>query len=144
MLDKLLRPTLTSSLPPLIRLRQLASSLPVTRENTVSLLPVTVNPPEVVVRILDNIVSLAPLVEAAVKLFSDVILTDGTDDVTDNDVTGDDVIDVTNDAVDGDVVDDDIIVDDTEVDVDAFTVDETVTGDVVSTFGCEVELFTVL
>jgi hypothetical protein len=150
-LDKLLRPTLISSLPPLIRLRQLASSLPVTRGNTASLLPVTVNTPEVEVRVLANIVSLTSLVE--VKLFSDVTLTEVRDDVTGDVIGGDAIGDVINDVIDdaNDVVDDDVIVDDMEV--DAFTVEETVAAfsakfspvlicNVVFTVVCEVELFT--
>ena len=143
-LDTLLRFPLVSSLPPLIRLRQLASSLPVTRGN-MSSLPVTDTPPEVVVRVVANIVSLTSLAEVEL-LFIDVVLVDVTGDVTGN-ITVDEVT-----TSDGDVINDDITVGDIEVFVDACTAEDTVGAavskllavsacDVVSTVGSEVELF---
>ena len=144
-LDTLLRFPLVSSLPPLIRLRQLASSLPVTRGN-MSSLPVTDTPPEVVVRVVANIVSLTSLAEVELLLFIDVVLVDVTGDVTGN-ITVDEVT-----TSDGDVINDDITVGDIEVFVDACTAEDTVGAavskllavsacDVVSTVGSEVELF---
>lgn len=145
-LDILLRFPLVSSLPPLIRLRQLASSLPVTRGN-VSSLPVTDTPSEVVVRVLGNIVSLTSFAEVELISFCDAVLVDVT-----GDVTGNITVDVT--TADGDVIDDDITVGDAEAFVNAFTAEESVgapvakllavsAGDVVSTVGSEVELFTI-
>ena len=127
-LDTLLRFPLVSSLPPLIRLCQLASSLPVTRGN-VSSLPVTA-PPEVVVRKVGSIVSPTSIAEDELILFCDAAtVVDVTDDVTGN-ITADEVTmadgDVMDDDITTDVIDDDITAGDVEVIVDVCTGEETV------------------
>ena len=117
-LDTLLRFPLVSSLPPLIRLCQLASSLPVTRGN-VSSLPVTA-PPQVVVRKVGSIVILTSIAEDELILFCDATVVDVADDITGN-ITADEVT-----MADGDVIDDDIITaGDVDVIVDVCTGEET-------------------
>lgn len=103
-LDRLLRPTLVSSLPPLTRLREPTSSLPVTHGNTGSLLSVT----NAAVCLLCNIAGLESAPEADGEVLSDVALTEPTEDITENDVISDGVEVIrggTDDAI-SDVADD--------------------------------------